>query len=162
LSFIDNSVETKIPEFRCFVIQELPRLKFLDWLPITKEERAKATKLESDGVWAAKSSPLKDTPSPRAGSSTAITRHSVSYNKDTVEAAKNGESGGTEGNRGAGSEATTAASKETSATGSTVTPGAPSPFRGLPTSASTPSPVLRHTVVPYRESSQFNDFSALG
>ena len=141
-------------------------MKYLDWLPITKEERIKATRLESEGLWASKSLPPKDIPSPRAASSSTITRHSVSYNKDTAtEATKNSvgdpTSEGTAARSGSeGGDATTVLARSAGA----PPPAVASAVRGLPTSASTPSPVLRRNVAPLqRESSQFNgDFSALG
>ncbi len=90
MSFLDNPIEITIPEFRCFIAQELPRLKYLDWLPITKEERAKAAKLDADGFWSSKDLPVKDTGSPHAREAAAflgnvITRHSVSYSNKEHE-----------------------------------------------------------------------------
>lgn len=119
-------------------------MKYLDWLPITKEERTKAAKLESDGIWAAKSLPPKDTPVP-ASPSTIVTRKSVNY---TVAEATKSPTG--DGTSGAGNGTTEVA--------------AGTPVAALRAQAvSTPSPVLRRNAAPYRESSQFNgDFSALG
>eukprot|EP01132_Coremiostelium_polycephalum_P005988 gene5988-7460_t len=51
ISFESNPVEKSIDEFRLYVINELHKIKYLDWVLITKEERSKASKLESEGFW---------------------------------------------------------------------------------------------------------------
>jgi hypothetical protein len=51
LSLIGNPVEDKIRELRFFLINEMPKLKYLDWEPVTKEEKQRAIKLEGEGVW---------------------------------------------------------------------------------------------------------------
>jgi hypothetical protein len=144
LSFLDNPIEDDIPEFRCFIAHELPRLKYLDWLPITKEERAKGTKLDSERFWAKKTLPviknlLKDT-----APNNAVTRHSVSYHKDNmVNFTKNIPS------------PVDQSPNVGSISGGSVR------VNNFPTS--TPSPVTQRNVSASPISEQFNgDFSALG
>jgi len=57
LSFEGNPVETSIPEFRSYIAYELPKLKYLDWEQITKEERQKGVQMEKQKVWEAKNYP---------------------------------------------------------------------------------------------------------
>lgn len=51
LSFYGNPIENKIQEFKYFIINELPKLKYYNWDLITKEDRIKSHKLESEGLW---------------------------------------------------------------------------------------------------------------
>jgi hypothetical protein len=37
ISFADNPVAATLPFFRLFVVNELPKLQFIDWEPITKD-----------------------------------------------------------------------------------------------------------------------------
>jgi len=39
LNFMGNPVEKNINEFKYFIIYEMPKLKYLDWDPITKTVR---------------------------------------------------------------------------------------------------------------------------
>lgn len=55
LSLSGNPVQSTIREFRYFVIQELPRLKFLNWDVIAKEDRSFASDLSVSGTWDSKS-----------------------------------------------------------------------------------------------------------
>lgn len=59
LSFVGNPVQVNIPEFRYFVINELPRLKYLNWDTIGKEDRLFAQELEEKGVWKDKAKAVK-------------------------------------------------------------------------------------------------------
>lgn len=54
LSLAGNPVQSTIREFRYFVIQELPRLKFLNWDVIAKEDRSFASDLAVSGTWDSK------------------------------------------------------------------------------------------------------------
>ncbi|ELR18987.1 Armadillo/betacatenin-like repeat domain containing protein [Acanthamoeba castellanii str. Neff] len=56
LSFEGNACEQSIPYFREFIAHELPKLSYLDWKPITREERSEATKLAAKGIWKDKDS----------------------------------------------------------------------------------------------------------
>ncbi|KAL6057077.1 Protein kinase domain-containing protein [Balamuthia mandrillaris] len=51
LSFQGNPCEFNIPEFRLFVIYELPQITYLDWTPVTKEEKSRAAKLAAADTW---------------------------------------------------------------------------------------------------------------
>ncbi len=46
VSFAENPVEVAIIKFRLFVVSELPKLKYLDWQAVTKEEKAECVKQE--------------------------------------------------------------------------------------------------------------------
>ena len=46
VSFAENAVETSIMKFRLFVISELPKLKYMDWQAVTKEDRNECSKHE--------------------------------------------------------------------------------------------------------------------
>lgn len=63
-------------------------MKYLDWLPITKEERTKAAKLDSEGFWSNKNLPVESSNSRPAILPDLSVRHSVSYNKDTLDFSK--------------------------------------------------------------------------
>ena len=56
LNFSGNPVQSTIREFRYFVIQELPRLKYLNWDVIAKEDRSFASDLAVSGTWDSKNS----------------------------------------------------------------------------------------------------------
>lgn len=43
--------QPSIPKFRYFLIYELPRLKYINWSPITKEELTESNELQSKGTW---------------------------------------------------------------------------------------------------------------
>lgn len=51
LSFEGNPIERSIPSFRHYIAYELPKLHFLDWVQITKEDRATAAELAAKGTW---------------------------------------------------------------------------------------------------------------
>jgi hypothetical protein len=162
---LDNPIETRIAEFRHFVVAELPRLKYLDWLPITKEEKSKAAKLESDGLWAGKTQPIKETGSPRsreaaAAANNAITRHSVSYAVDFTKQLKSAPSTPTIPTATVPVPAVSAGSPlVTNNSGTDSVRGQQQPVFPTPV---TP-PLSRRAPPLSRESSQFNgDFSALG
>lgn len=55
LNVSGNPVQSSIREFRYFVIQELPRLKYLNWDVIAKEDRSFASDLAVSGTWDSKS-----------------------------------------------------------------------------------------------------------
>lgn len=74
LSFADNPMERTIPKFRLLVISELPKLKYLDWTVVTKEERVEAAKLEKT-FWKDKTLPAQPLKAPvliKAGSDKSI------------------------------------------------------------------------------------------
>jgi hypothetical protein len=58
LNFAGNSICRNIPHFKFFVIVELPKLKYLDWDEISKEDRSVAEKLNAEGKWKDKSNPV--------------------------------------------------------------------------------------------------------
>lgn len=64
VSFAENPVEVSIIKFRLFVISELPKLKYVDWMPITKEERAEFPKHEK--LWKDKTLPAQPLKAPAA------------------------------------------------------------------------------------------------
>jgi serine/threonine protein kinase len=51
INFYGNPIQTTIREFRYFIIQELPRLKYLNWELIAKEDRSFAADLAASGTW---------------------------------------------------------------------------------------------------------------
>jgi len=52
LSFLANPICQSIPDLKLFVINELPQLKYYDWVAITKEERVFAKQAATSGKWA--------------------------------------------------------------------------------------------------------------
>lgn len=51
INFSGNPIQTTIREFRYFIIQELPKLKYLNWELIAKEDRSFAADLAQSGTW---------------------------------------------------------------------------------------------------------------
>jgi serine/threonine protein kinase len=51
INFSGNPIQTTIREFRYFAIQELPRVKYLNWELIAKEDRSFASELATSGTW---------------------------------------------------------------------------------------------------------------
>ncbi|EGG20354.1 leucine-rich repeat-containing protein [Cavenderia fasciculata] len=47
-----NPIDRNIQEFRCFVANELKSIKYYNWSLVTKDERSKGGKLESENFWA--------------------------------------------------------------------------------------------------------------
>eukprot|EP01088_Endostelium_zonatum_P000750 TRINITY_DN1099_c0_g1_i1.p1 TRINITY_DN1099_c0_g1~~TRINITY_DN1099_c0_g1_i1.p1 ORF type:complete len:848 (+),score=201.99 TRINITY_DN1099_c0_g1_i1:188-2731(+) len=59
LTFLGNPCETKIEEFRLFVIAEMPKLKYLDWVVISKDERDLARRYALANKWDEKNKALE-------------------------------------------------------------------------------------------------------
>jgi len=51
INFSGNPIQTTIREFRYFAIFELPKLKYLNWELIAKEDRSFASDLAASGTW---------------------------------------------------------------------------------------------------------------
>lgn len=51
ISFIGNPVQASMPQFRYFVINELPKLRCVNWEVISKEDRAVAADLDNKATW---------------------------------------------------------------------------------------------------------------
>jgi len=51
VSFHGNPIEKKIVNLKHFVLNDIAKLKYFNWEPVTKEDRTLANKLESQGVW---------------------------------------------------------------------------------------------------------------
>jgi hypothetical protein len=51
LAFEGNPIETSITSFSFFCIGELPKLKFMDWKPVSKNDRAQARVIEAQGTF---------------------------------------------------------------------------------------------------------------
>ncbi|EGC39871.1 hypothetical protein DICPUDRAFT_147302 [Dictyostelium purpureum] len=72
LSFENNPIEKRIEEFRLFIINEFPKLKYLNWVAISKDERNKASKLESEGFFAKQIQQAASAPLPTSNPTTPI------------------------------------------------------------------------------------------
>ncbi|EFA75619.1 leucine-rich repeat-containing protein [Heterostelium album PN500] len=51
LALDGNPIEKSIPEFRLFMVNAIPKLKYFNWVAIPKEEKLRASKLEAEGFW---------------------------------------------------------------------------------------------------------------
>eukprot|EP01122_Echinamoeba_exundans_P012223 TRINITY_DN5057_c0_g2_i1.p1 TRINITY_DN5057_c0_g2~~TRINITY_DN5057_c0_g2_i1.p1 ORF type:complete len:2032 (+),score=615.01 TRINITY_DN5057_c0_g2_i1:497-6097(+) len=51
LTFSNNPIQSSIQDFRYLVIHELPKLRYLNWDLISKEDRAMAADLNAKGIW---------------------------------------------------------------------------------------------------------------
>jgi hypothetical protein len=51
LTFSNNPIMSSIQDFRYLVIHELPKLRYLNWDLISKEDRAMAADLNAKGTW---------------------------------------------------------------------------------------------------------------
>lgn len=51
ISFTGNLIQNLIPEFRYFIINELSKLRYYNWEPVTKEDRIVSADLKSKGIW---------------------------------------------------------------------------------------------------------------
>jgi hypothetical protein len=71
-------METKLVEFKHFVMFELPRLKYLDWQLIAKEDRQRASRMNADGLWSD-----KQVQTPVAVTSVHVRTPSVEVNKNS-------------------------------------------------------------------------------
>lgn len=60
LEYINVDVQSNIPSFRQFIIHELPKIKYVNWEIVTKEERVEAEELQSKGTWYEKSMGFKN------------------------------------------------------------------------------------------------------
>jgi len=62
VSFAGNPIEKKIVNLKHFVLNDIVKLKYFNWEPVTKEDRTLANKLESQGVWDDHLIPISKTP----------------------------------------------------------------------------------------------------
>ena len=56
--FKGNPVEQAIPMFKCYIANELPKVKYLDWIQITKEDRERGESLDLNETWKSKNDPF--------------------------------------------------------------------------------------------------------
>ncbi|KAH3742780.1 Serine/threonine-protein kinase STY17 [Pelomyxa schiedti] len=54
LAFEGNPCESHIPDFKYYVLSELPKLKYYNWVALSREDHARAEKMDSEGRWQAK------------------------------------------------------------------------------------------------------------
>lgn len=73
LALEGNPIELSVTEFRALVAHELPRLKYLDWAPVTKDERQRGAQLDRQGAWSARDDFSRD-PRPQPPARSAL-RH---------------------------------------------------------------------------------------
>eukprot|EP00727_Mastigamoeba_balamuthi_P007083 m51a1_g2996 putative leucine-rich repeat-containing protein (1494) ;mRNA; r:756253-761961 len=62
LSFEGNPIEHAVPEFRSYIINELPKLHYFNWVVVTKDDRNKAVALDLQKTWQAKNNPVGRVP----------------------------------------------------------------------------------------------------
>lgn len=58
ISFKGNPIEQTIPMFKCYIANELPKVKYLDWIQLTKEDHERGVSLDLNDVWKSKNDPF--------------------------------------------------------------------------------------------------------
>ena len=54
VAFEGNPVEETIPMFKYYIANELPKVKYLDWTQISKDDRTKGMTLDLSNTWKGK------------------------------------------------------------------------------------------------------------